>query len=503
MTDGILVRGHRVGRLVLFCVAGAGGLTALAVLINDKYAALPGLVAFVFGLVALVKLPELCVRKAYLAVRPTGFAVRDRHGHRELTDADVTAVAWDESVELSNGVPKGVRRKATLTLADGPPVRMDYLVRTGRTDPVAPLIRRLTERVIAQARDQLARGQWFTGPGWALDREGFWTSGRDGDRVIATSELADALIVDRHLAVWERGQEQPGARIPAGESNVRILAVLLKDRLAGRGRADAAAEDLGEHGRMLFERDRSLHPAAFALWMVVALALAGMAVLMAAAPEVIPTKNPLAFGIATGGVAVIVGLLTLAYRCNKFACHQHGVSRTTFWGTRRLRYEDVGAFTYGAVRQYVKGAYVGTTVYLTFVPQDGVRSGRIKFELSALEVGQGLNELRDRVSGLMARDLFARLAAGKGARWTAGYVLAPQGLVCPARGLFGRPRLVPYAELQPPTMNNGFLFLFAAGQRKHFASIKVGSANFFPGLVVLERAVTRGLPVSAPAAAMR
>src|SRR5262249_9689598 len=154
-------------------------------------------------------------------------------------------------------------------------------------------------------------------------------------------------------------------------------------------RRTPAEEDLGGGlGRAMFERDQSLHVVAFALLFLFTLALAGVAVLMVAVPGAIPTKNPLVFGIATGGVAVIVGMLTLAYRCNRFACHQRGVARTTFWGTRRLRYEDVSSFTYAAVRQYVNGVYTGTTVSLTFVPRKGVRGGRIKFQLSAQQVDQ-------------------------------------------------------------------------------------------------------------------
>jgi hypothetical protein len=499
MSDGTLVRGIACGKLVLFCLGGAGALTALAVLMNNGQAALPGLVAFVLLVVALVKLPELCIRKVYLAVRPAGITVRDWNGRRELTDADVTAVGWDETVELSNGVPKGMQRKATLTVAEGPPVLMDYLVRTGGPDPVAPLIRRLTERILAGARDQLARGQRFTGSGWALDREGFWTSGRDGDRLIPTAALAGAVLIDHHLAVWEQGQEQPSAKIRAGEPNVRVLAALLKDRVAGRGRPDVAEEDLGGGlGRMLFERDHSLHVVVFALLLLLALALAGVAILMVAAPQLIPTKGSGLFGFVSGGVAVIVGLPTLAYRRNRFACHQRGVCRTTFWGTRRLRYEDVGSFTYAAVRRYMNGVFTGMTVRLTFVPREGVRGGRLKFQISAHKIDQALDGLRDGVAEMVARDLLARLGAGEAVRWTAGYMLAPQGLVCPARGLFGRQRLVPYRDLQPPVMNDGFLWLYAVGDRKPFASIPCRSPNFFPGLVVLERALLSPAAVPSP-----
>jgi hypothetical protein len=498
MTDGILVRGTRCATQVSLCVAAAVALTAVGlVLISDGRTALLGLMALLVVVLALAKLRELLVRKVYLAIQPTGFAVRDWNGHREFMDADVTAVGWDETVELSNGVPQGMRRTATLAVGDGPHVLMDYSVRTGRPDPVASLIHRLTNRLIAGAREQLAGGQRFAGSGWALDREGLWISGRNGDRVIPSNELADAVLLDRHLGVWERGQEQPSVRIPAGEANVRVLAVLLKERAAGRGRPAAAEEDLGGGlGRVLFERDRSLPPVAFALLLVIALALGGVAALMVAAPDVIPTNNPLLFGIGTGGVAVLVGLWTLAHRRNQFACHQRGVTRTTFRGTRRLRYEDVGSFTYWASRLYIDGEYRRMTVVLTFVPRAGVNGGRIKFYVSAYEADRALDRLRDGVAEVMARDLFAQLAAGKGVPWTAGYVLTPQGLVCPARGLFGRPRLVAYRELEPSVMKGGLLHLVVRGDREHFASIRASSENFFPGLVVLKRAVTRGLPVT-------
>jgi hypothetical protein len=495
MTDGVLVRGTRNGPIVLFALGGAGTFAALAVLVGTHSAGLWAVLAAIFAAVAVLKLPALFARRVYLVVRPTGFAVRDWNGHREFADADVTAVGVDATDELSNGVRQGMRRKATLTVADGPPVLMDYLVRTGGPDPALPLIRRLIFRLIAGARHQVASGQRFAGAGWALDREGFWTSGGDGDRLIKTAELSHAMVIDRHLAIWEQGHEQPSLRIPVGESNVLVLAMLLKERLAGNGRPGTPEEDLGGGlGRMLFERDRSWPPLVFALLIVFSLALAGVAVLMVVAPDFIPSRNPLLIGVAGGGVAVIVGLMALGYRRNHFACHQRGVSRTTIWGTRRLRYEDVDWFTYSAVRQYVHGVFAGLTVELTFVPRADLRGGPIKFQISAHGADQALDALRDLVARVMARDLCTQLVAGKGVRWTAGYVLAPEGLVCPASGLFGRPRLVPYAELQPPQMNDGFLFLFMRGQRKHFASIRTSSVNFFPGLVVLNLGVARGLP---------
>ena len=117
--------------------------------------------------------------------------------------------------------------------------------------------------------------------------------------------------------------------------------------------------------------------------------------------------------------------------------------------------------------------------------------GRIKFQISTMGSIKPWTACGTAWPFVMARDLFARLASGKEVPWTAGYVLAPDGLVCPRR-LFGRPRLVPYSELQSPVMNDGFLFLFTVGKRKHFASIRVSSENFFPGLVVLNRAVAPG-----------
>ena len=164
MSDATLVRGTRCGLKVVCCAAGAGAFTAGAILLGNELVALWAVVAAVFAVATLLMLPGLFVRKVYLEVLPAGFAVRDRSGHREFTDADVTGVGWDETVRMSNGVPQGMRRTATLSVGDGPPVLMDYLVRNGRPDSVAPLICRLSERVLADARDRLAQQQLFIQP---------------------------------------------------------------------------------------------------------------------------------------------------------------------------------------------------------------------------------------------------------------------------------------------------------------------------------------------------
>src|SRR5205823_1023511 len=99
-------------------------------------------------------------------------------------------------------------------------------------------------------------------------------------------------------------------------------------------------------------------------------------------------------------------------------CHEWGVYQTGLTGEKKLMYKDVASFTYGATRNYHNGAYVGTTIALSFVPLPEANSRTVSYTASVKNQDADLDMLRDFVARVISSRMAKELNAGETVPWT-------------------------------------------------------------------------------------
>jgi hypothetical protein len=190
-------------------------------------------------------------------------------------------------------------------------------------------------------------------------------------------------------------------------------------------------------------------------------------------------------------------------RINMFRCHAYGVARTTPKGVTKLQYREVGTFTYSGVRQYVNGAYTGTTVTLRFEPLDEEKGEPIVYKATFKNADDELENLREFISRVVAGHMLRRLQAGQIVRWTKNLVFRPDGLEVAKVGWFrgkGESNVIPYNQISAHDVTEGIFRLAFGGQRNWAVEEPVSQPNFFPGYVLLMMILHPPEPAPAEAA---
>ncbi len=155
---------------------------------------------------------------------------------------------------------------------------------------------------------------------------------------------------------------------------------------------------------MLFDRRTSLG------WTLVGFLFSGLLLLGAVGALIgaliggLAKRDPGAIvaAVLIGGFGALILFLTIMARARRFSCHLRGVRQTGLFGERRLRFDELEAFTLAAVRIYVKGAYAGTQVTLTFEPLPARNARKIKYAARVQNVDESLELLREHVSNVIA-----------------------------------------------------------------------------------------------------
>jgi hypothetical protein len=208
------------------------------------------------------------------------------------------------------------------------------------------------------------------------------------------------------------------------------------------------------------------------------------------------------------GLAILAGCAGGAFaiwnrRVNVFRCHAFGVARTTRKGVTKLQYRDVGTFTYSGVRQYVNGAYTGTTVTLRFEPLDEEKGEPLVYSATFKNADDELENLRQFISQVVAGHMLRRLQAGQVVRWTKNLVFRPDGLEVAKVGWFrgkGESNVIPYGQITAYDVTEGVFRLAFGGQRNWAVEEPVSQPNFFPGYVLLMMILHPPEPAPAEAA---
>jgi hypothetical protein len=479
--------------LVLLGLAAVGAAVVTAGT-TERGQPLPPLVAVTAAAVAgfFARLWAVHRGRTWLSLTRDGFLIEDRHGTAEFLDDDVEDLATEAVPRYDRGVQCGTVRTGTVTFraeVGGGALPFRYEYPTDQPDPLGLLLDRLLTRLIARAEAAVAGGDALRGDGWELTAAGLTAvAGRREVRVPA-DEVAAAEVVDRHVCVWPRGEPHPAVRVPVGSANALVLLGVLDRRLDRAGPAAGDdEEDMDGLGRVLFERGRS-SPAGL---IAVALAFAVPAAALGAA-----VNGPAGAAVGVAVLAVVgspVFLAMLLTGGDVFRCHARGVYRRSCWRVRELRYEDVGTFAFSAARRYTNGMYTGSEVRLRFVPRADVGGRPVTFAASFQNGDEGLDDLREHVSRVVADGMRRRLDRGGSVGWTPGLRFRPDGLeLTTPGGLFRRSetRLVPYHQVAGTEVRDGHFYLYLAGGRKPAYTTPVSADNFFPGLVLLDSARTR------------
>lgn len=238
--------------------------------------------------------------------------------------------------------------------------------------------------------------------------------------------LSETELYGDRVAVWKAGEEMPYFSVPAHSTNALVLLDVLAARLPERAHRHHGL------GRALFEKRTLL-------------------------------------GAARG-----------------FRVHQGGIVKLSAFGRRQLLFAEVERMSCQTTRHYHNGVYTGTSFELRFQPGKG-RPLKIKVRVRGSL--HDLEQLRDRVAGLLADRLRERLDRESEAPWTDGVWLSRQGVRFARRRLIGRGEETAAAFSRDLrfSIDQGTLQLFVPGDPKPVLSIPCAAEGFYPGFVLFGR----------------
>ncbi|MBI3831130.1 MAG: hypothetical protein HY291_16545 [Planctomycetes bacterium] len=455
-----------------------GGLLAGALF--GGWAGMPvyiaGLAASALGLFAAYI--NIAKRRVWISAAADHFLFEDATRAREVRYEDVKGLTAVLRTTYSEGMPTGVDVTCTVWIEENGvaiPLPMRRAVKGNAEDAVVAVMKKAQDRVFAVAREKLGRGEAVEGDGWRLSRQEF-EGYQDGGRVGLSIEQITAVDdVDGNICIWRHGQDDPAVRVPVSAKNAFLLTPLIRAEMEGRKKEQAAppAEGLG---RVIFERKSGAWG-----WILLAILLAFMAVaFFVTAP---------ALGVLFGLGAVGMVWLYWTRRNPKFRCCEYGVSWQQGNTDNKFRYTDIEVFTYSATRHYHNGAYTGTYYSFNFVPKPEARAKPIGYTCKINAVDDEMENLRQHIAGVIAGRMARELREGKEVRWTPNMRFVAQGLEVRAPGmLFGRKDAVVIGihEIERLNFEKGVFYIYKRGESKAVMNEPVSTANFFPGLALLQ-----------------
>jgi len=390
------------------------------------------------------------------------------------------------------GIAKSNKRRFIVWLGDDDPgeqrlVFTNQIPLNGR-DPLQALIERISERLYGRAARDLQAGGSLQGEDWSLKGRELTVQREGAEETCALQDLTAVDTVDHHLCIWRRGEDDAWVKIPLESANAFLLARWLKEQQIGGSAGNKEPAAGNGLGRVIFERRATRN--VILAWDLVGILALGVTVVLSIifAEEKKSIGAGLACGAAGVAVSLLIGLVGLNFRRGAFRCHEWGVFKSGLLGERSLRYADVAAFTYGATRVFVNGAYTGTNFVLKFEPAPASAASPIAYTASLPHADQELENLRDHIARVIATRMLQRLRAGEPVRWTAQLRFLPdEGIEYQASGLLGRKALVviPNNEIATWNIEKGRFFMWAKGQKKPVIKESAASPNFFPGFFLV------------------
>ena len=310
-------------------------------------------------------------------------------------------------------------------------------------------------------------------------------------------------IVEDKLNIWKVGEDAPVFKRPFSDKNVYPLSLALDGRIPNRqtdvqtdminntGEASLVAGTMGPSsgseaglGRIIFERKTTTE---LVLLGFVAAVIAFLGYQVSGDRSAVP--NYVFFALA--------GALTL-YAFSLWGkgleCRERGVVKTSVFGKKELRYDQLAGFKFGKTAVYVNNVFQGYKIDLKFRPKSEFNGGStISYKKKIKEGDTVLESFCSQVSSILAQEMFEELKTSGKTEWTKTLELRADGLVYRPTGLLGgakEPIQIPYGNILKYDVNDGRFLLWVNEKPK---SVTIGEPveqeNFFPGFAVFQSIV--------------
>lgn len=488
MSDPILVRGE-----ISKGVAWSRTLVPLGVVIGailfwaapQPYGVIVGAVFGVWWIGVEIYVARQRSRQLWLRDTGDGFDLIDRTAERHIPDKRINSVSLKSEGVYTNGVQSATKRVFTVWSDLEPdPIIFESKIKEKLADPLAGVINRIITGFHQRTVADLQKGEVLAGVGWRLDQENLTWGKGEAKQNLPRQEISACEEFDGHICVWRRGQDEAIAKFKLGTRNSCLLPLLLHVTLSVDG-SESPDVQTGL-GRILFERKPGAGTVYGLGCLGLFIMLTGGGVILAGifAPDGF-TAILIGLGMLVGGFAFAFGGYAMRYK--SFRCHERGVVQLGFRGRKELRYEDAGAFTYSATRQYYNGAYVGTAIAMNFTPLAETNAPKISYSTSIKNEDAAIEELRNFISRAIASRMAQRMSAGQEVPWTPNLTFTAEGIRYRPPGFIGRKdaKLLTYDDFGGWNMEQGVFYLFQKGEKKAVTNEQAAAVNFYPGFFLL------------------
>jgi hypothetical protein len=465
--------------------------------------------------------------RRWVEVSDDNFRLSDRNVQTLIRDEQVTDLALHRQPHHGAGKLLAETRHLICwidTEAGTRKITLNSRLAPGAPDPLQPLIDRLRRRLGERALHKLAAREAIDGDGWALDATQLHIADKRQRTSIPLEDLCAVETIGQEVRVWEHANPYTIARLPLSARNTWLLERLLAQRLAvasslaasgsvqhvnGRGAAHPVREVLltelppsasrpSPLGRILFERTVGTGPTIMFGVMAMLLASVGGLSLWVA----LPARDPIMS--AVGGLLLLLSGLCFVggwrVRRVRFRCYERGLERVSMTGRKLLPFDDIDVFSFENRRNHSQGRYTGTTYTLVFADRSREQGRGIFYSTTVRNHDVELEDLRERVSQVIARRMAQTFATHRSVQWTPEVWFRRDALEYNRRRrLFvpTRVAVIPYDTISDFELRDGLLHIWTSYQERAVLSLSSGTPNFYPGLILLEglaRATQRNTP---------
>ncbi len=496
-------------------LGGSGLLTALVLMPVSKVLAvmlgLSGLGCLGSAMVATVVIAR---GRRWLECEDHLIRVIDQQGTVEFVVEDVTDLTIFRRLHHAGGrlIAETRELRLRIELSTGPR-RLCLINRMPpmSADPLEGLIDNLCESLLRRAVTKLRAGNAVEGDGWRLDQLILHVSSPRRESSLPVAAITAVEIIGQEVRLWIAGDPRAVVKLPLATRNTWMVPRLLASQrsaaqaVAFPESADAAdtklvapshlgqshlgQSQLGQShlGRILFERTSG--PVASLLFATIGLLLA----MFSSVTLWVSIRGGEPVGIVLGillgivGIACVIGAIRV--RRTRFCCYERGLERVTMTSRQELPFASIDVFSFESRRNHSQGRYTGTTYTLVFADRSREQGRGIFFSTTVRNTDDELEVLRERVSEVIARRMARSFAHSRRVQWT------PELWFCDEVLEFTRPRrllagpklaVIPYDTITNFEIRDGLFHLWTNYQERAVITVKTASANFYPGMIVLE-----------------